>query len=311
VPEAWQRAEAKRDNERQTVKLASVVLIALAALAALVYAVIAWNRHRCDRRGMLVVGGLSMAMLLVSSANNWPALAIQLNTAEPVASQLTTTVLALLASGLVVALLFGLLGGVGTWYARTQRATPLAGRLPPWAMGTGAALATAGLTMALGSLAAPSLPVWPDLKVLSYASPALGAVTAAFAFVPATAVTLFLLAVIDRATVGWTRRIALVAAALVILGVAVALVAGHDVADALRHGVVEGLVALGVAWLVLRYDLATVPAFVTTGLLLEGAKAAALAGTSHAWWLFALGAAATVALTFAATRYLARPAAAA
>jgi hypothetical protein len=27
---------------------------------------------------MLVVGGLSMAMLLAASANNWPALAIQL-----------------------------------------------------------------------------------------------------------------------------------------------------------------------------------------------------------------------------------------
>ena len=54
----------------------------------------------------------------------------------------------------------------------------------------------------------------------------------------------------------------------------------------------------------LRYDLRTVPAFVATGLLLDGARNAALAGTQAAWVLFALTAATTIVLTWAATRYL-------
>lgn len=304
VPEAWQRAEARRDDERQVVKIASLVIVALLALAGLVYAVIAWNRHRCDRRAMLVVGGLSMAMLVAASANNWPALAMQLRTAEPVLAQLTTSILGMLAGALLVGLLFGLLGGVGAWYARAQPAVALAGRLPAWAMGAAAALATAGITTALTALVAPSMPTWPDLKVFSSAWPAAGAVMSAFAFVPALAVTLFLLAVIDRGTVGWTRRIPLVAVALALFGTAAALLSGLEFLDAVRRGVVEGLVALAFAWLVLRYDLASVPAFVATGLLLDGARNTALAATPAAWWLYALGAATTIALTWAATRYL-------
>lgn len=306
VPEAWQRAEARRADERQFVKMASLVVIGLVALAALVYAVFAWNRHRSDRRAMLIVGGVSMATLLASSANNWPALAIQLRTAEPVLSQLTTSILGMLAGALLVALVFGLLGGVGAWYARGQPAVALAGRLPSWAMGVAAALATAGITTLLTSLMPPSLPAWPDLKVFSTAWPAAGAVLSAFSLVPALAVTLFLLAVIDRGTAGWTRRIPLAGAVLVLFGVAVALLSGLEVVDALRRGVVEGLVALAFAWLVLRYDLTTVPAFVATGLLLEGARNAALGGTLSGWWLFALGAATTVALAWAATRFLGR-----
>jgi hypothetical protein len=43
---------------------------------------------------------------------------------------------------------------------------------------------------------------------------------------------------------------------------------------------------------------------VATGLLLDGARNAVLVATPSAWWLFALGAATTIALTWAATRYL-------
>ena len=39
------------DDERQVLKIASLVVIGLVALAALVYAVFAWNRRRCDGSG--------------------------------------------------------------------------------------------------------------------------------------------------------------------------------------------------------------------------------------------------------------------
>ncbi len=46
---------------------------------------------------------------------------------------------------------------------------------------------------------------------------------------------------------------------------------------------IQGLTTFAFAWLLLRYDLRTVPAFVATGLLLDGAASAAIAGTAGAW----------------------------
>ena len=60
-------------------------------------------------------------------------------------------------------------------------------------------------------------------------------------------------------------------------------------------------------WQVLRYDLRTVPAFLATGMVLEGIRNAALEGTASAWMLMALSTAVAVAATWAATRYIARP----
>ena len=65
-----------------------------------------------------------------------------------------------------------------------------------------------------------------------------------------------------------------------LFGVATAIVSGQELRNALLQGIVEGATALLFAWLVLRYDLRTVPAFVATGLILEGVKSAAIAGTA-------------------------------
>jgi hypothetical protein len=92
---------------------------------------------------------------------------------------------------------------------------------------------------------------------------------------------------------------------LVGIGVALAIVAGRDAGHALLQGGVEGLVALAMAWLVLRYDLRAVPAFVATGIVLEAGRTAALAGTATAWALVALATVVTVAFAWAATRCVA------
>jgi hypothetical protein len=307
VPEAWRRAESEREGRRQVVKLSSIVAIALAAIAALVYAVIAWSRGRSDRRAFLWAGGLSLAMAVVGGANNWPAHAFALKTAEPVVNQLAVSVLGSLAGGLVIALLFGFLAGVGGWYARSQTPVRLAGRVPAWVLGVSAALATAGIAAALTALVPASMPVWPDARLHSPAWPWVAAAMSGLAAIPATVVTLFLLCVIDRVTSGWTRRMPIAALALVAFGVAAALVSGRETGQALLQGAVEGLIALAFAWLVLRFDLRAVPAFVATGMVMDGARSAILDGTGHAWALFALATAVTVVVAWAAMRYVAWP----
>jgi hypothetical protein len=306
VPEAWQRSEVEREGRRQLAKISSIVVIGLAAIAALIYAVIAWSKGRSDRRAFRWVTGISLLML-AGSANNWPVVAMQLKTAEPVTNQLVILILGALAGGLLFALLFGLLAGVGAYYARTQMPVRVAGRIPPWLLGVGAALATAGISAALTALVTPVMPVWPDLKMQSFAWPWAGALTGGLAFIPAVTVTLFLLAVVDRATSGWTRRIALAALFLMLFGVAVGIVSGHELRDALLQGIVGGATTLAFAWLVLRYDLRTVPAFVAAGLVLDGAKTAAVAADAQAWILLIPSVLVTIALAWLVTRYVMLP----
>ena len=283
VPESWQRAESERDAQRQVVRIVAVGTIALAALAALVFAVIAWARGRSNRRALVFASVFVFAMIVLGILDGWPAQAFGLNTAEPVASQVLMSALTGAAGAVLFALLVGLLAGVGMHYARLRSPVRPEGRLPPWACGVCAALATAGIAAALAATVPAAMPSWPDLKQEGAWSPLLAAAITGLALVPATAVTLFLLAVFDRLTAGWTKRVPVIAALLIVLGVAVALVSGKDVLSAGARGAIEGLTTFAFAWLLLRYDLRTVPAFVATGIALEAARGALLDGTPSSW----------------------------
>jgi hypothetical protein len=198
----------------------------------------------------------------------------------------------------------GLLAGVGMSYARAQGASNLASAIPAWAAGAMAALTTAGIAAALTSLIPPSLPTWGDFKIAGGAWPWLSAAIAGLALLPGIAVTLFLLSVVDRATHGWSRRLPLAAVILVTIGAAVAVASGHRIGQAVLQGAIEGATTFAFAWLVLRHDLRTVPAFVATGLLLEALSTGMLRATPAAWTWCAVTAIVTVAVAWLSTRYL-------
>jgi len=305
VPEAWRRAEQENEGRLQIARLVSVGFIVVAALSALMVAVLAWSRGRSDRRAFVRVTALVFALVVLGAANSWPATAFQLKTAEPIANQLATSVLAPLAGGIAIALLFGLLAGVGAHYAREQAPVKLAGRLPAWALGIAAALATTGIAATVGALVPPALPLWPDLKATGTAWPLAAALIGGLSLVPGVVIALFLLAVLDRATRGWTRHRLVAALGIVMFGVAAATVAGQPGPLAIFEGVVEGGAAFAFAWLVLRYDLRSVPAFVATGQVLGAAKAAALVGTTAGWIGFAATLAVAVAVAWLVTREIA------
>jgi hypothetical protein len=307
VPEAWQRAETERDNRLQVLQYAASFAVALGALAALVFAVISWNRGHCDRRALLAVGALTFGGGVIDLANAWPEAALQLRTAEPVASQLALGI----AGGSFVALLgaglMALLAGVGAWYARTSTPARLATRLPAWAVGVAVALAVAGLAAAFGALAPRAEPLWPALKMATQAWPVVAAMTDPIGLAGASGVALFVLFLLERGTRGWTMRPWIAALLLVLISCVAVLVSGGEPEAAALRGVVKGLVSFALLWWVLRYDLTTIPAFLATGTLLDAARNAALEATDGAWTLFAVGAVVTVAVTWAATRYIAKP----
>jgi Type II CAAX prenyl endopeptidase Rce1-like len=305
VPESWQRAESERDSQRLFVRMAALGTIALAAMAALVFAIVAWARGRSDRRALALMSVFMFAMMLVGSVNGWPSREFALKTTEPVINQIVTSALTFVAGAVMFALLVGLLTGVAMHYVRSQTATRLEGRLPAWACGALAALATAGIASVLGASVPASMPIWPDDKFAAAWVPWLGSAIAGLALVPATAVTLFLLAVFDRMTAGWTKRVPLVAAMLVLLGAAVGIAAGKELVPSLAQGVIQGAVAFAFAWLVLRYDLRTVPAFVATGIALDTLQDAMRDGTPAGWLAFAITTVVAVAIAWRAVRLLA------
>ena len=307
VPEAWQRAETERDNRLQVLKYAGAFAAALGALAALIFAVISWNRGHCDRRALFTVGALVLVVAVIDLANTWPEMALQLRTAEPVPSQLATSVGGGLFAALLAAGLSALLSGVGSWYARSKSPVRLATRLPPWAVGVAVALTVAGLAAVSAMLTPPTAPLWPSLKLATLAWPVVGALVDPIGLAGASGAALFVLYLLERGTRGWTHRPWLAALLLVLISCAAAMSGGAEPEAALLRGSVKGLVSFMLLWWVLRHDLRAIPSFLATGMVLEAARNAALDGTSGAWFLFAVGAAVTVGVTWAVTRYIAQP----
>ena len=123
--------------------------------------------------------------------------------------------------------------------------------------------------------------------------------------------TLFLLSVFDRVTRGWTRYVALVAAFLVSLSAAVSVLSGLDVGQAALHGLVEGTTTFLFAWLLLRYDVRTVPPFVAAGVMLDAVRRASLVSTPLAWGMCVTTAVVAVVLAAWCVRYLSANASAA
>ncbi|MEO8346418.1 MAG: type II CAAX endopeptidase family protein [Betaproteobacteria bacterium] len=307
VPEAWLRAETERDDRLQIMKLTGIFAVALGALAALVFAVISWNRGHCDRRAMILVGMIIAVVAVIDLGNDWPDMLMQLQTAEPVASQLATAISGKLFAALMGAGLMALLSGVGSWFARSRRPSVMPSRMPAWAAGVAVALTVAGLAAISATLAERTMPLWPALNATSSAWPFVGALVDPIGLVWASGATLFVLYLIDRATHAWTRRVILAALMLVLISCAGGLAAGGEPVIALVSGVVRGLVSFVLLWRILRYDLRTIPAFLATGMVLEGARNAVLSGNPGAWPYFAVSVIVTAAVAWAVTRYIARP----
>jgi hypothetical protein len=171
VPETWLRSERERSGRNTIGKIAGGLLFALGGIAAMVAAVRSWLRGESDNRAVALIFAIGLATSVASIAVMWPSLAMQLKTTEPVVWQVILATLGSLLAAAMGALLIALIGGVGTWAARTSHPVPLAGHLPPWAAGACAALFVAGAGALAGSTVTPETPQWPSLAFESTAVP--------------------------------------------------------------------------------------------------------------------------------------------
>ncbi|MEO6566093.1 MAG: CPBP family intramembrane glutamic endopeptidase, partial [Casimicrobiaceae bacterium] len=304
VPEAWQRREEERDGRHDVLGMVATGIIVLAVLAALVFAVLAWNRGHCDRRAQIIVSVAMLVGLVGNALFGLPALFMQLQSAEPIASQLALSLLGGLAGRVAIALLLGLLAGVGIFHARAATAGLPTNSLPAWVAGICAALALCGLAAAVTALKAPIYPQWPEQPAWALAWPWGSVLGTAVAYGIALTTAYFVLALLARVTTGWSRRLPLAAAALVLLAIAAALPASREVLPAVLAGVTGGLTLFAAVALVLRHHAQSVPAFVATMLVVAGAQSTAQVALPLAWGLFAASAAVLALLAWLATRYL-------
>jgi len=306
VPEAWQRDERQRVNRGQVMRIAAGLVFLVAGLAGLVIGVIAWTHRHCDVGALWRVLALSIVVTVAGALNNLPSLSLQLDTAEPIWSQWLMRGLGLAASGVVGALLFGLLAGVGAWGARTAPRLVVAGRLPSWAAGVAAALVVLGLQSIVAGVAPRESPVWPALPQ-AQGWPDAGAALSGFNSIPYIGAALFVIYVVARLTHGFARRAWLGVGLIVVLQCASALAQSNgQYAAGLAAGVAAGLTSAAVLWWLLRYDLTMVPAYVVTGMLALSLQRAAQIGTPDAWVMLVLHAVVAVAMAWVATRYLGR-----
>ena len=196
---------------------------------------------------------------------------MQLRTAEPLADQLALTrarrARRRRADGAAVR-------AARRASARTMRARRSrpgsAVRVAPWLLGVAAALATAGVAAALGALVPAAAPLWPDVKFAGYAWPLGGRGDRRLGRGPGAGRDA--LPALGRRS--RDRRLDAAASpprrsSSCCWASRSRSSSGRDVGHALLQGVAEGGAAFVLAWLVLRYDLRTVPAFVATGIVLE------------------------------------------
>ena len=306
VPEAWQRAERLRASRLSLAKNAITLAFIVAGFAAIIATIIAWSRGRFDKRAFWLALGTVGAASLVTGINAWPAFAMQLKTAEPLAPQIALGAAGIALSLVPLALLASLLAGVAVWEAREHSAPETGiGRL--WLRGASAGFFVAGVQGLAGAVAAQDFPrsarytienawfPWLDALVRSVSAPVLG-----------VAVTIIALHWLERWTDGWRRRRWLVYAALTIATAALAALRADDWMAIIVGGLVGGALYTLLFATVLRYDLRLVPAFVAANAIVRIVGNALLKGTAAGAFYAALEIAATVAVAWAITRYLLR-----
>ncbi len=285
LPEEWRRSE---DQRREILELAftlSGIVLGLLLLAGTVAAVVSWTRGSFSVRTGLEVAIFSVAISVLSLANDWPAVMNATSTAQPLELQIGISLMAgLVGAGLGAALL-GLLAG---FTQRLASGPPFSNRI---------AATWAGLALGLGFLGSvglariffgSSLPPWSAYGSASSILPWLGAALDPVPqYLILTLGVLLLVTLVNSLSGEWTRRRVACGAGLLFLGTFLAPgKVQEDVTSWLVSGLAVGVYLL-IAYIFVLRSHPSLVVFATAGLVLPGliesgldqAYAGALAGS--------------------------------
>jgi hypothetical protein len=304
IPEAWYRAERDRTSRLGIVRIAVALALAIVAIAALIGATIAWTRDHFDRRAFAWSAALLLGAAIVNAVNQWPVLAMGLKTTEPVLRQVALSGAGLLFGAVLTALIGGMFAGVGAFAARVH-ITPGLDEKALWLRGAAIALVVLGVDVAVGAITPDIAPLWPRYDVENTWLPWLARVLAAVRIVPVIGLTIVVLHWLDRITAGWTRHRMLAAVLLMLTNAAVAAVNAEQWIDIAAAGLIGGTASTLLFATVLRFDLRAVPPLIGVYMSLMIVAQALQKGTALAALLAAIGVTATLAVAWAATRYVA------
>jgi hypothetical protein len=303
IPDTWYRAERDRAGRLSVLRIVVALVFAIVAIAALIAATVAWTREHFDRRAFWSAGMLVLGASIVNAVNQWPALAMRLQTAEPIVMQVALAGGSLLFAAVLTALLGGMFAGVGAFAAR-EHVTPGLDAKALWLRGTAVALVIVGVDVAVGAITPDLAPLWPKYDVENAWLPSLAAALAPVKVLPVIGLALVALRWLDRITAGWTRRRILATVLLTLTHAAIAAVSADQWFDIAASGLVGGAVSTLLFATVLRFDLRVVPPLIAVYVSAMLVAQALQKGTTQAALLGAISVAATLVVGWAATRYI-------
>jgi len=303
VPEQWERRQRAAETRNLILRIVTGIVFGGLLVSAAVAGVIAWSRARYAPRLFLAAAGFMLIASVIAAANAWPRTLALLPTALPLPVQL----LGVIGLGLVALTITSSLVGlaIGAQPPRLMASGTLSERD---ALQLGVAVGLFGAAVSAGAawLRTPAWAETADITAMGTYLPVLGmAIDPVPGFHTRMAVVFSVLVSISLATLGWTRRRAVAAVALVVVGF---LSAGGPIGSHLSGWLAAGLlmaVGLLVAYAVLlRADLTMVPIGLGTMMaiaaLARGAQrpfpgalpgsivAAVLIGLVAWWWFRAL-----------------------
>ena len=213
VPEDWERIERNSQILALVVQGAGVLLAVVIAMTGAITAIVAWSRRQFAVRAFLAMFVTFLALAATRLVNGFPSLMAALSTAQPLRLQLAV-----------------LIGSSAVGLSLQCAAFSLsAGALPRWVPGDGLdTKRTLTIGLALGAIAGalPAVsalwgggPVWPSyVGAASYVPFLMAATGPVVSLLMRITLLLLIIAGANRLSEAWTRRRALVAALLILVG---------------------------------------------------------------------------------------------
>lgn len=303
VPEDWERLQRAAFTRTLVLRIVSGLVFGGLLVTAAVIGVVSWSRRRYAPRLFLLASAMILLVSIAGAVNGWPTVMASLQTALPLQLQ----VAGLIGLGLVgVAIASSLAGlAIGAMPARLARTAAL-DETDVLRFGVVAGVFGAAVMTLANALRTPPWANAPWVEPLGTFVPfltvALGPVAP---FVTRTALILSILIFVEISTAGWTRRRALAALVVAIVGfLGAGAPEGLHSAPWIAGGAVAAAGLLVLYLSLLRADLTMTPMALGTmmaigelargahrsfpGALAASVAAAAIVWLLGWWWMHAL-----------------------